>query len=138
MTAIDRSYGAVVYSLPDRLYLLVHHARGSHWDHPKGHPESGETPEETARREIGEETGYAVRFEAGFFTEASWMLPNGQRKIVGYFLGLQNGEGDAAPPSSGEILAIQWLPYADARLLITYETGKRVLDDAEKFISKAS
>ena len=42
----------------DGASLLIGHATGSpRWDIPKGLAESGEMPEETARRELEEETG---------------------------------------------------------------------------------
>lgn len=39
--------------------LLVHRPRYDDWSFPKGKAERGETPAETARREVFEETGYA-------------------------------------------------------------------------------
>lgn len=40
--------------------LLVQHGVGGHWAFPKGHAEAGETPQETACRELQEETGLSV------------------------------------------------------------------------------
>jgi bis(5'-nucleosidyl)-tetraphosphatase len=39
--------------------LLVQHQAG-HWGFPKGHPDKGETPHQTAERELLEETGLAI------------------------------------------------------------------------------
>ncbi len=138
----DRSFGAVVYHYPnagmERHYLLVHHISGGHWDHPKGHPELGESPKDTARREIGEECGVLIEFEEGFFTEVSWVLPDGRRKVVGFYLAHKTGkEIDRSAFIEKEILQFRWLPYKEAKKLITYDTGRRVLDEAERFISKA-
>ncbi|MFR2841802.1 MAG: NUDIX domain-containing protein [Acutalibacteraceae bacterium] len=36
--------------------MLIKNKRSAHWGFPKGHMEKGETREETAKREIGEET----------------------------------------------------------------------------------
>ncbi|OQX29135.1 MAG: hypothetical protein B0D92_05315 [Spirochaeta sp. LUC14_002_19_P3] len=135
----DRSYGAVVYqSGPqsgERLYLLVYHLSGGHWDHPKGHPEPGETHEETAVREILEETGVPVTLWKDFFTEAQWIKPDGRLKITGYFIGKAESPRISIQCPDHEILEAKWLPYPDARKLITHEAGKDVLDKAEKFIS---
>ncbi len=138
----DRSFGAVVYHYPKagmaRRYLLVHHSSGGHWDHPKGHPEPGESPKDTARREIGEECGTMIEFDEGFFTEASWLLPDGRRKVVGFYLAHKTGDGIVRPAfAEKEILQFRWLPYEEAEKIITYDTGRRVLDEAERFISKA-
>ncbi len=144
MMAPDRSFGAVVFRVPDgspdREYLLVHHASGNHWDHPKGHPENSETPRETATREIFEETGVNVRFLEGFQTEAGWTLPSGREKIVLYFLAerviSEGRENERAGGPEGEILDTVWLSFDSALKRISYETGRKVLKKAEDFLSK--
>lgn len=40
--------------------LLVHHKKFNKWVQPGGHIESNETPEETAKREVYEETGLKI------------------------------------------------------------------------------
>ena len=40
--------------------FLVRHLNGGHWSFPKGHQEKGESPKETAERELKEETGMEV------------------------------------------------------------------------------
>ena len=40
--------------------LLVHHKKFNKWNQPGGHIEDNETPEETAIREVYEETGLNV------------------------------------------------------------------------------
>jgi 8-oxo-dGTP pyrophosphatase MutT (NUDIX family) len=40
--------------------FLVRHLNGGHWSFPKGHEEKGESPKETAERELKEETGMEV------------------------------------------------------------------------------
>lgn len=128
----DRAYGAVVVDHLSR-FLLVHHASGNHWDHPKGHAEPGETPRETASREIREEAQIQVEFIDGFQTEASWILPDGRQKTVVYFLARRISESTVQGPE-GEILAKIWLPLEKARSKITYQTGKEVLDQAGYFL----
>lgn len=138
MTEDDRSWGAVVFEDAEkgieRRYLLVLHASGGHWDHPKGHAETGETPEDTVRREIREEGGVEIRLREGFVTDASWRLPDGRAKTVTYYLAEKTSECSTGGPE-GEILGTVWLPYGEARNRITYETGKRVLDEAAAFLS---
>ena len=129
----DYSWGAVVVDL-SRRYLLVLHASGNHWDHPKGHAESGETPYQTALREIAEEAHIEAEIIDGFQTEASWVLPDGRGKKVVYYLARRKSEcGLTGPP--GEILDTVWLSYREARERITYQSGKDVLDRAEEFLS---
>ena len=46
--------------------LLIRHKNGGHWAFPKGHVEKKETEEDTALREIREETGLEVLLDTGF------------------------------------------------------------------------
>ncbi|RKX86236.1 MAG: hypothetical protein DRP70_10475 [Spirochaetes bacterium] len=129
----DFAWGAVVIDL-SRRYLLVLHAGGNHWDHPKGHAESGESPVETALREIREEAQIETEIIEGFRVETGWTLPGGRPKRVVYFLARRVGKAEKQGPE-GEILDCLWLPYSEAREKITYESGKEVLDKAEEFLS---
>ena len=52
---------------------------------PKGHMEPGETEEETAKREIREETGLLVRLDPGFRRSVRYSPKPGVDKDVIYF-----------------------------------------------------
>ena len=54
----EKSCGAIVINKNNKI-LLVHHNAG-HWDFPKGHIENGETEEQTAIREVKEETNIDI------------------------------------------------------------------------------
>ena len=70
----EKSCGAVVFREKDykKQILLIRHVNGGHWAFPKGHVEKGETEEQTALREILEETGLDV------------ILDNRYRQVVSY------------------------------------------------------
>ena len=60
----EKSAGAIIYRIENGVpqYLLLHYApaeegKRGQWGFAKGHVEERETEEETARREIAEETG---------------------------------------------------------------------------------
>src|SRR3989338_864294 len=64
----EKSCGAVLFrkAKGSILYLMLHYEAG-HWDFPKGKQEKGEKEEETAAREIKEETGNKnIQFIGGF------------------------------------------------------------------------
>jgi 8-oxo-dGTP pyrophosphatase MutT (NUDIX family) len=54
----EKSCGAVLFTgNKERNYVLVKSATNNSWGLPKGHVENNETEQETALREIMEETG---------------------------------------------------------------------------------
>ena len=71
---LEKSCGAIVYTVEDGdiKYLLVEEMSGCH-SFPKGHMENDETEEETALREIKEETNLEVELVIVFY-----MYPEGR------------------------------------------------------------
>jgi len=149
---IDRSWGAVVID-NEQKFLLVQHSNGQHWSHPKGHPNSGETPFETAIREIREEGNVDVTLIDGFQMQEAWNLPDGRRKEVVFYLGkkidsagenriggremdiaLTTRKSERRLSGEVEILGRVWLSYQEALERITYEAGRRVLRGAMEFL----
>lgn len=133
----EKSCGAVIYRQANGLreYLLVQNkkpgAKG-HWGFPKGHTEEGETEEETARREILEETGLSVDdFVKGFRVVTHYSPAPDVEKDVVYFL--CEADGDIAIQEC-EIADYKWLSYDDAKTAITFDCS--ILDKAESFLTK--
>jgi bis(5'-nucleosidyl)-tetraphosphatase len=80
---VEHSAGAIVFRREKRrlLYLLLHYEEG-HWGSAKGHIEKGETIEETARREIREESGLTdLRFCPGFKETNKYFFAAGGQRI---------------------------------------------------------
>lgn len=133
----EKSCGAVIWREENgkREYLLVQNkkpgAKG-HWGFPKGHIEQAETEEETARREILEETGLAVgEFFEGFRIVTHYSpAPNIEKDVV-YFL--TKADGDITLQEC-EIADYKWLSYEDAKAFLTFDHS--VLDKAESFLTK--
>ena len=89
----DQSFGIIPIHEQDgeRRFLLVHQTKG-HWGFPKGHAEKGETDQETALRELAEETGLAscqLISEDAFIERYAFVNKTGKRvdKTVTFFLG---------------------------------------------------
>lgn len=99
----EKSCGVVV--VKDGKVLLVKHGIG-HYGFPKGHMEVGETPVETAIREVKEETNVDVVVDESKRYEISYYKDNGNLKEVTYFLGSPlNNHLEA---QEGEITEVFW------------------------------
>lgn len=132
----ERSCGAVVWKKRggQRHYLIIQN-RSGHSGFPKGHMEYGETEEQTALREILEETSLHVTLDTSFKAEYRYLVDGYIHKSALYFLASYN-EGSFRP-QAGEVYGIWLLPYEDALERLDYEQDRRVLRMAEKRLSQA-
>lgn len=130
----ETSAGAVVFrrSKAGLEFLLLHYALG-HWDFPKGHIDPGETEEETARREIEEETGiHRLKFVESFHETITYFYRQHGRKIfktVVYFLVETRQKRIRL---SNEHQGHDWLEFEQALRRLTFSNSKGVLKKAVK------
>jgi 8-oxo-dGTP pyrophosphatase MutT (NUDIX family) len=91
---------------------------------PKGHPDPGETPEQTARREVREETGLDAEPIEELGEIRYWYRGKRGRvhKRVVFYL-FEYRSGDIADHDS-EIEEARWMPLAEAARALTY-AGER-------------
>lgn len=130
----EKSCGAVVYREEGRdlRFLLVKNKNGRHWGFPKGHMEQGETEQQTAIREVREETGLQIEICDGF-RETSVYRPFGRiKKQVVFFVA--KGKSHQVTLQRTEIDTFQWATLYEAMKLFRYENDIRVLTEAEKWI----
>jgi 8-oxo-dGTP pyrophosphatase MutT (NUDIX family) len=94
------------------------------WTLPKGTPNADETREQTAIREVAEETGLEVRITAPFDSIEYWFVQRGVRihKTVHYFL-MEAIGGDLAGHDH-EFESVRWVSFASAATLLTFETER--------------
>jgi 8-oxo-dGTP pyrophosphatase MutT (NUDIX family) len=118
------SAGGVVFRLqraePE---ILLVQDRFGRWTFPKGKKEAGETDEQTALREISEETRITGRIEQKLTTTGyTYHHPeHGQvEKQVSYFL--VAALSDDAQPQVEEVRAVEWCPLLVADQLLA-ESG---------------
>lgn len=129
----DQSFGVIPFFLSDRgIEVLVIKHVGGHWDFPKGHAESNETTEESARRELAEETGiYDVELykQHQYRNQYSFKTEQGRtHKVVIYFLGICKTQETNIQPE--EIADCRWLSTGKARERLSHENSRRILDQA--------
>jgi 8-oxo-dGTP pyrophosphatase MutT (NUDIX family) len=97
------------------------------WTLPKGTPIAGETTEQTALREVAEETGLHVRIVAPLESIQYTFVQRGTRihKTVHYFLMEPTG-GDLSAHDH-EFEDVAWVALDDAPGLLTFETERALV-----------
>ncbi len=131
--------GAILFRIKNkkREYLLVKHRKrfGGHWNFPKGQHEMKESFEETAQREIKEETGLRVKFIKGFNEKSIYSPGNfpAVRKTVHVFLA-EVYDDKKITIDSTELEDYAWISFSKAVKKITYESSKELLKKAEEFL----
>jgi len=143
---VERSAGAIIFRKENNkiYYLLLHYPRGArkphpYWDFPKGHIEKGEKLEETAKREVEEETGNKdVKFTEGFKEWIKYFFrAEGKTifKIVTFFLAETKTK---EVKISQEHIGYKWLSYEQSLKQLTFKNAKQILKKANNFLSRKS
>ena len=134
----EKSCGAIVFKKQKDVikYLLLHYGAG-HWDFPKGRQEKNEKEEQTALREIKEETGIeGIEFTDGFREAISYFYKQGKEtffKEVVFFLA-QSATDEVK--LSSEHIGYAWLGYENAYKKLTFNNAKELLRKANQFLYK--
>ena len=113
-------------------------SNGMQWHLPKGTPESGELIEETALREVKEETGYAVQVKK-YLQEIRYSFQNSKKNItyektVHFYL-MSVISGDTSLHDS-EFEEVKWVNSDDALNLIGYENEKQIISSAIGYLKE--
>ena len=127
----EKSCGGIIFykTRQNVKILLVKNNNGRYWSFPKGHIEEGETEQETAIREIREETGLDVTL-VNNFREISEYCPFGKiRKRVVFFLA--RAFTDNVRIQEEEIDSYIWVDLQQARKLCSYDNDLRIIEKAE-------
>lgn len=129
---LETSCGGIVFR-KDK-YLVIKQSHG-HWGFPKGHVQEGETEEQTALREIREETGLNVEIIEGF-SESLFYIDhvNHVRKAAVYFL--CRAKSSEVKLLADDVVDYAWLRYGDALEKLTHGDTKQLLKKAELFLKK--
>ena len=133
----EKSCGALVYRYENGvlLLLLLKHRHGGHWSFPKGHVEAGETEEETAHREIFEETGVTVKLREGFRHAVEYYPKPGVKKQVVYFLG--EAQTTNLIRQEEEISELGWTPINEALHAVTFKNDRTLITMAMEYLGVA-
>ncbi len=136
------SAGGVVYRWngPQVEVVLVARPKQQLWALPKGTPEPNESVEETAIREVSEETGLEVRVEREIGSIEYWYAIADEhvrvRKVVHHFLMTAVG-GDVARHDH-EYDVVEWVDIQEALARMSYQNERRIVERAEALIRERS
>lgn len=100
---------------------------GRTWTLPKGTPNAGESREETAIREVEEETGLRVRITGPLDSIEYWFVQSGTRihKTVHYYM-MEAIGGDLAGHDH-EFEQVRWVTFEAASTMLTFETERKLV-----------
>ena len=124
------SAGGLVVDLSGERGLLIgrHDKRGrTLWSLPKGHIETGETPEAAALREVEEETGIVSKITRSLGVIDFWFMADGKRihKTVHHCL-FSEVSGDLAPQIS-EVDVVDWFPLDEIATRLAYPDERKLI-----------
>jgi 8-oxo-dGTP pyrophosphatase MutT (NUDIX family) len=141
-TTATSAGGIVVRFERDVPYLVVGSRRRDRdivtWTLPKGTPNPGETREQTALREVAEETGLEVRITGPLDSIDYTFIQRGTRihKTVHYFFMVPTG-GDLARHDH-EFEEVRWVSFDDAAHLLTFDTERALVLRARSELASAA
>lgn len=131
---MEKSCGAIISRPAEngREILLIRHMNGGHWAFPKGHVEKDETEEQTAQREILEETGLTVKLDTAFRTVVTYSPKPGVMKDVVYFAA--EVTGGTAQRQVEEVSDMRWVDLGGTDAYVTYENDREILRKFRAYI----
>lgn len=128
----EYSAGGLIFDEEGRVAIIARHSRSGHleWCLPKGHIEKGETPQETAVREVHEETGILGEVVDSIATIDYWFTGTTQRvhKLVHHYVLKQTGgelsvEGDPDHEAEDAI----WVRFEDLDDVLSYPNERKIV-----------
>ena len=110
---------------------------------PKGLVDAGETPEQTALREVREETGIETTLvgklgDIKYVYTRSWAGGERVFKVVSfYLLRYESGKlGEIGPEMRIEVHRAEWIPLEDAPRQLAYKGEREMAAEALEYITR--
>ena len=142
-TVQDCSYGVIPVMQKEgewKVFILYQisyrHSSDRYWTFPKGHSEKNETPEQTAVRELTEESCIVLEKldTSRTFDQAYTFIHQDVQveKKVSYFVGYAQDTTFTIQPD--EVSEGKWCSFSEARELLTHDIAKQLLDDVRVYL----
>lgn len=126
--------GTSVIAVKDGMILLQKRADNGQWGYPGGYMEIGETPEESAKREFKEETGFIAKnlklYGAFAGENRHYTYPNGHEVYCTDIVYVCYDFIDSGDSHDNEVIEIKWFPFNN----LPASLASSVKDIIEKYI----
>ncbi|ASR38798.1 NUDIX hydrolase [Prauserella marina] len=108
------------------------------WSLPKGHIEDGETTEQTAMREVKEETGITAHVLQPLGTIDYWFVAERRRvhKTVHHFV--LEASGGELSDEDVEVTEVAWVPLSELERKLAYADERKLVRKAREIFEGAS
>ena len=120
----EKCCGCIVFD--GQRVLLVKQNNGQ-WGFPKGHVEHDEDEEETARREIQEETNLSIYIDTNKRYVMQYVTDKGKNKEVVLFVAKKVG-GELVKQED-EVEELRWVDMYDVADMLTFEDARELYND---------
>lgn len=117
----EKACGCII--IEDGKVLLIKQIQG-HWGFPKGHVEDNESEEETAIREVKEETNLDVNIDSSKRYTMEYYTDKGTFKEVVLFVAKRIN--DKIKAQEEEVSQIKWFDFEQAIATITHDNAKEL------------
>src|SRR3989338_3630592 len=116
--------------------LVTQHSKHKGWDFPKGHREIYESEEQTALREVEEETGVKAEILERVGETKYFYYEEGEKvlKTVAFYLMKYISQGEAT--TAFEVSGTKWLPPDEVESQLTFKDTKALWQKAKEKIEK--
>ena len=131
------SSGGVIFRTVNGQFQVALISRGKVWCLPKGLIEQGETTEETALREVKEETGLEGQIVKKI-GEISYNFFRRKRYFKTVHFYLLKSVGGSVKNHDFEADRVRWFSISEALQVLTYVNEIRILKKAEEILKRES
>ena len=131
MTRVIRAAGGLIFRVSPKgklKVLLAHRPSYDDWSFPKGKADKGETPEETAIREVLEETGYNCRI-VGPIGTTRHRIKSGAKEV--HWFAMRPLPDSPGFKKNKEIDEVKWVTRKKAREVLDYDNDRKLLRDTD-------
>lgn len=136
MTTVDETSAGGLVVDPARTHAALIGRLNRHgrllWSLPKGHIEDGETVEDTAVREVREETGIVARVIRPLGSIDYWFVAERRRihKTVHHFL--LEAHGGELSDDDVEVTEVAWVPLGELDSRLAYTDERKLVRKARE------